>query len=652
MQPQGQPRLLQRLSVGPDPADPRHLALAERHRQADRIAVLADRRARPPFRRLPARDRLEEPARPDDLPGHPAASEHPRQRRALARAHDPEPLDRPVSTGADPSPSSRWSIAEPRIAPPPCRAPAASPAIEPPRAPPSAAPAADRTASPSLASVGKAKDAGDPPRPGRRQRRFDHAMPGIGMDSVACPPPTAPGCRHAWRRRLPHAEHQHVAGARRAAATGSRCRPAAAEQLLRRGSAPTSRGCRPAPSPAPARAARARRRAAARGNRCPRRGSSPGAGMACRSSARARATIASPRRPQLLQARAVMDRPVLRIGRHPVVARDMRKAAEIEEVVELRPAGLRALVASRDDPEAIARRGPARPAACQRRARAPPGRRRSALTCRPAGVRAARARSATPCVNQPSSNPSRPAARRIRPPAAVDHLALAGEARPLGIERRTWRRRAPGRRCAGRRPTGAFSASASPRSSTSNAPSAARISPKLPRNSSTRSSGRSQSTSQCRTSARRNRPARTSSSLTAASLSAPDRLGVVDAEPGRRLQRARVHAAARPKDGAVEDDVLVMVGEAERHAVAPAHPPAAAELRRPAVEPRLQLRIDRAHQTRTSTTGIDGISPAANPARLALIRSVSNRTGTSNSKPAVTSAPAAGAAARCTCPVA
>ena len=54
----------------------------------------------------------------------------------------------------------------------------------------------------------------------------------------------------------------------------------------------------------------------------------------------------------------------------------------------------------------------------------------------------------------------------------------------------------------------------------------------------------------------------------------------------------------------------------ELAAVAPAHQPAAAEPRRAAVEPRLQLGIDRAHQTRTSTTGIDGISPAANPARL------------------------------------
>ena len=143
---------------------------------------------------------------------------------------------------------------------------------------------------------------------------------------------------------------------------------------------------------------------------------------------------------------------------------------------------------------------------------------------------------------------------------------------------------------------------------------------------------------------RRTCPARMSSSLTAALAQRPDRLGVVHAQPGRRLQRARVHPAARPVHHAVEGEVAVVIGEAELRAVPPPHPPAAAEPRRAAVEPRLQLRIDRAHQTRTSTTGIDGISPAANPARLALIRSVSNRTGTSNSKPAVTTAPAAGAA--------
>ena len=44
--------------------------------------------------------------------------------------------------------------------------------------------------------------------------------------------------------------------------------------------------------------------------------------------------------------------------------------------------------------------------------------------------------------------------------------------------------------------------------------------------------------------------------------------------------------------------------------------PAAAEPRRAAVQPRLQVRVDRTHQTRTSTTGIDGTSPAAKPARL------------------------------------
>ena len=77
-----------------------------------------------------------------------------------------------------------------------------------------------------------------------------------------------------------------------------------------------------------------------------------------------------------------------------------------------------------------------------------------------------------------------------------------------------------------------------------------------------------------------------------------------------------------------------MVGEPDGLPVLPPHQPAPAQPRRPAIEPRLQLRVDRPHQIRTSTTGIDGISPAANPDRLVVIRSVSNRTGTSNSNPA------------------
>ena len=84
-------------------------------------------------------------------------------------------------------------------------------------------------------------------------------------------------------------------------------------------------------------------------------------------------------------------------------------------------------------------------------------------------------------------------------------------------------------------------------------------------------------------------------------------------------------------DHVLEHHVTIVVGEPELDPIAPVHPPAAAEPGRPAVEAGLQFRIDRAHQTRTSTTGIDGTSPAANPARLALILSTSNRTGTSNS---------------------
>jgi hypothetical protein len=48
-------------------------------------------------------------------------------------------------------------------------------------------------------------------------------------------------------------------------------------------------------------------------------------------------------------------------------------------------------------------------------------------------------------------------------------------------------------------------------------------------------------------------------------------------------------------------------------------------------------------QGRISTRGIDGISPAAKASRSIRSSSVSNRTGTSNAKPAVTAAPETGA---------
>ena len=83
----------------------------------------------PSCRRRPCRPRsrgyrLQEPARPDDLPRHPHAPEDPRQRRALARAHDAEPLDPPGLHRRRPEPEQPLvdRRAE-RRARPPCRAP-------------------------------------------------------------------------------------------------------------------------------------------------------------------------------------------------------------------------------------------------------------------------------------------------------------------------------------------------------------------------------------------------------------------------------------------------------------------------------------------------------------------------------------------------
>lgn len=129
-------------------------------------------------------------------------------------------------------------------------------------------------------------------------------------------------------------------------------------------------------------------------------------------------------------------------------------------------------------------------------------------------------------------------------------------------------------------------------------------------------------------------------------------MGVVDAETGTALKRAGIEAGSGPEPRILEDKVEIVIGEAKGHAILPGNLPAPAECRGPSRKPRLQVRGNRAHQTLTSTTGIDGISPAENPARLVWMRSVSKRTGTSNSNPAVTCLPAPGAAARLTVPCA
>ncbi len=94
VQPEGHGRLVERLPVRPDAPDPRDLALAERDREADRIAVFTHGRAAAAL----AADalgvhRLEEPARPDQLSRDAVAPERARQGRTFARAHHPEPLD-------------------------------------------------------------------------------------------------------------------------------------------------------------------------------------------------------------------------------------------------------------------------------------------------------------------------------------------------------------------------------------------------------------------------------------------------------------------------------------------------------------------------------------------------------------------------------
>src|SRR5690606_397258 len=97
---------------------------------------------------------------------------------------------------------------------------------------------------------------------------------------------------------------------------------------------------------------------------------------------------------------------------------------------------------------------------------------------------------------------------------------------------------------------------------------------------------------------------------------------------------------------AVEHERPVVIGEAEHGPVAPRQPPAMAQRGDAAV-----FRRGGGDHSNTSTSGMDGICPAPNLTREAESRSQSKRTGTSNEKPAVTAAPAAGAAASATSPV-
>src|SRR6185312_4188845 len=117
----------------------------------------------------------------------------------------------------------------------------------------------------------------------------------------------------------------------------------------------------------------------------------------------------------------------------------------------------------------------------------------------------------------------------------------------------------------------------------------------------------------------------------------------VGAEIGGAPDGRRQHPGRRAMQQAVEPQVAVVAGEAERHPVG--------ALNTPERRGRLELFAEKhpGHRTsRTSISGTEGASPAANAEPEMSRRSSANRTGTSNRKPARTCAPSAGAASKTT----
>ena len=88
-----------------------------------------------------------------------------------------------------------------------------------------------------------------------------------------------------------------------------------------------------------------------------------------------------------------------------------------------------------------------------------------------------------------------------------------------------------------------------------------------------------------------------------------DDFRIVGRQTRRHLHCLRAQPGSGPKRHAPEGQVEVMVGEPEGPTVPPAHLPASAQRRRTAVEVRLKFR-HQGHQSRTSTTGTLGTSPA------------------------------------------
>ena len=337
-------------------------------------------------------------------------------------------------------------------------------------------------------------------------------------------------------------------GRARPARTGDEVPRRRRQQILGAAPAPTSPACRAAPPRAPARAARARARAAAPGSRSRRRGSSPGAGRACRSSARASRDDLVARGGPLL-ASAVMDRSILGIGGHPVLARDVRKAAEVRGNCRTSPG--RSPRACRSPPTSlkpVARRDRPRRLLPELDAAAPPPPDAGRTSPRRSLRRSRRSASVSvPCVNQPSAKSAETAGDDAARPPTPAPPRPPPRSRPARGRNRISRR--PSTRSQVR-----SSAAADRRVQRLGQPAQLDLEPRRPRGGSRRN-GRGTAApagpaAPSRPASARSPPGRSarrrmSSSRDRRVAQRPDRLGVVDAEAGRALQRAGVHAAAR-----------------------------------------------------------------------------------------------------------
>src|SRR5690606_8264013 len=123
-------------------------------------------------------------------------------------------------------------------------------------------------------------------------------------------------------------------------------------------------------------------------------------------------------------------------------------------------------------------------------------------------------------------------------------------------------------------------------------------------------------------------------------------------QPPLASRRPGRPAARRPAADAVRLNIPVMVGGAGHDPVCPLEDPGVAQRRRAALDPLREFVGDDTHQTLTSIRGAAAIRPEAKLSSVTSRRSASNRTGTSNSKPAVTIASTAGGAWSVTTPVA